>query len=109
MELFHRLLDKLDWLIAGLMGAIVASWWHKDDLKDLWSWVIFLVTGIACAFYLTSIVCDQLGVVDPSDVAGVALLLGAFGGSLMAATNRAIKAADLWGLIRQRFGGGNPP
>jgi hypothetical protein len=109
MELFHRLLDKLDWLIAGLMGAIVASWWHKDDLKDIWSWVIFLVTGIACAFYLTSIVCDQLGVVDSSDVAGVAFLLGAFGGSLMAATNRAIKAADLWALIRQRFGGGNPP
>lgn len=109
MEFFHRLLDKLDWLVAGLMGAIVASWWHKDDLKDLGSWVIFLVTGIACAFYLTSIVCDQLSVVDPSDVAGIAFLLGAFGGSLMAATNRAIKAADLWALIRQRFGGGNPP
>ena len=36
-------------------------------------------------------------------------LLGTFGGSLLAAINRAIKAADLWALIRQRFGGGNPP
>jgi hypothetical protein len=48
-------------------------------------------------------------VVEPSDVAGVGFLLGAFGGSLMTAINRAIKAADLWALIRQRFGGGNPP
>ncbi|MDW9406585.1 MFS transporter, partial [Pseudomonas soli] len=32
MESFHRLLDRLDLLIAGLFGVIVASWWHKDDL-----------------------------------------------------------------------------
>lgn len=109
MEFFHRLLDRLDWLVAGLIGAIVASWWHKDDLKDFRSWAIFLITGIACAFYLTGIVCDRFAVTEPSDVAGVGFLLGAFGGSLMTAINRAIKAADLWALIRQRFGGGNPP
>jgi len=42
-------------------------------------------------------------------VAGVGFLLGTFGGSLIAAITRAIKAADLWAFIRQRFGGGNPP
>ncbi|MDW9402588.1 MFS transporter, partial [Pseudomonas soli] len=49
------------------------------------------------------------GVTDPNTVAGVGFLLGTFGGSLLTAVNRAIKAADLWALIRQRFGGGNQP
>ena len=34
MDFLHRLLDRLDLLIAGLSGVIVASWWHKDDLTD---------------------------------------------------------------------------
>ena len=50
-----------------------------------------------------------LNVTEPKIVAGIGFLLGTFGGSLLAAINRAIKAADLWALIRQRFGGGNPP
>ncbi len=44
MEFFHRMLDKAEWIIAGLFGAIVASWWHKDDLTDWKAWVIFLIT-----------------------------------------------------------------
>ena len=112
MELLQRLLDKIDrceLLIAGLVGAVVASWWHKDDLADWRAWMIFLITGIACSLYLTSMVSTYLGVTEPKIVAGIGFLLGTFGGSLLAAINRAIKAADLWALIRQRFGGGNPP
>jgi paired small multidrug resistance pump len=109
MDLLHRLFDKAEWLIAGLIGAIVASWWHKDGLTDWRAWAIFLVTGVACSLYLTGMVSAYLGVTEPSIVAGIGFLLGTFGGSLLAAINRAIKAADLWALIRQRFGGGNPP
>ncbi|WP_214510542.1 MFS transporter [Pseudomonas brassicacearum] len=109
MEYLHRLLEKIDWLIAGLIGAVVASWWHKDDLTDWRAWVIFLLTGVACALYLTGMVSEKLGVIEPNNVAGVGFLLGTFGGSLIAAITRAIKAADLWAFIRQRFGGGNPP
>jgi len=111
MELLQRLLDKIDrfeLLFAGLIGAVVASWWHKDDLADWRAWLIFLITGIACSLYLTSMVSTYLGVTEPKIVAGIGFLLGTFGGSLLAAINRAIKAADLWALIRQRFGGGNP-
>lgn len=104
MEFLHRLLDKTDWLIAGLIGAIVASWWHKDDLADWRAWVIFLITGVACSLYLTGMVSAYLSVTEPSIVAGIGLVLGTFGGSLLAAINRAIKSADLWALIRQRFG-----
>lgn len=106
MELFHRLLDKAEWMIAGLIGAIVASWWHKDDLTDWRAWAVFLITGAACAKYLTGIVSTYLGIVDASNVVGIGFLLGTFGGSLMTAVNRAIKAADLWALVRSKFGGG---
>lgn len=109
MEYLHRLLDRIDWAIAGLIGAIVASWWHKDDLTDWRAWAKFLFTGIVCALYLTGMVSAYLSVTEPSIVAGIGFLLGTFGGSLLLAINRAIKAADLWALIRQRFGGGNPP
>lgn len=112
MEYLQRLLDKIDrfeLLIAGLIGAVVASWWHKDDLSDWRAWMVFLITGVACSLYLTSMVSAYLNVTEPKIVAGIGFLLGTFGGSLLAAINRAIKAADLWALIRQRFGGGNPP
>lgn len=108
MDFLHRLFDRLDLIMAGLLGALISSLWHKDDLTDKRAWLIFLVTGVACALYLTGMVSDYLGITKPNNVAGVGFLLGTFGGSLMAAINRAIKAADLWALIRQKFGGGAP-
>jgi len=105
MEFFHRMLDKAEWIVAGLIGAIVASWWHKEDLTDWKAWAVFLITGLACATYLTGIVSAYLSITDPSNVTGVGFLLGSFGGSLMTAVNRAIKAADLWALVRSKFGG----
>lgn len=108
MDFFHRLLDKLDWLIAGLFGALVATRWHKDDLTDRKAWFLFLFTGMACAHYLSGIVSAYFAIVEPRSVAGVGFLLGTFGGSLMAAITRAIKAADLWSFIRSKFGGPNP-
>lgn len=109
MEFLHRLLEKFDWALAGLIGSIVASFWHRDDLVGRKSWVIFIFSGAVCAHYLTGLVSSYFGIVEPRSVAGVGFLLGTFGGSLIAAIIRAIKAADLWAFIRQRFGGGNPP
>ena len=112
MEYLQRLLVKSDrgeLRSGGLVGAVTASRSHKDDLNDWRAWMISLITGMACSIYLTSMVSTYLGVTEPKIVAGIGFLLGAFGGSLLAAINRAIKSADLWALIRQRFGGGNPP
>ena len=82
MDFLHRLLDRLDLLIAGLFGVIVASWWHKDDLTDWWAWMIFLITGVSCSLYLTGMVSAYLGVTEPSIVAGIGFLLGTFGVSV---------------------------
>jgi hypothetical protein len=108
MEFIHRLIDWFSWAFAGLAGAVAASWWHREDLVDRKAWFIFIFSGAVCAHYLTGLVSSYFGVVEPRSVAGVGFLLGTFGGSLIAAVTRAIKAADLWAMIRQRFGGGNP-
>ncbi|MFL1553629.1 hypothetical protein ACI77I_31985 [Pseudomonas sp. D47] len=74
MEYLQRLLDKIDrfeLLISGLGGAVIASWWHKDDLNDWRAWMIFLITGMACSIYLTSMVSTYLGVTEPKIVAGI--------------------------------------
>ncbi|NWD78011.1 MFS transporter [Pseudomonas gingeri] len=98
MDLLHRLLETIDrfqLLVVGLVGAVVASWRHKDDLSDWRACVIFLITGMACSIYLTSMVSTYLGVTEPKTVAGIGFLLGALGGSLLAAINQGIKSADL--------------
>lgn len=108
MEYLQRLLDKLDWAIAGLLGSVAAAWWHREDLINRKAWAVFIFSGAVCAHYLTGLVSAYFGIDEPRSVAGVGFLLGTFGGSLIAAITRAIKAADLWALIRQRFGGGSP-
>lgn len=57
MDLLHRLIDKAKWLTAGLIGAMVASWWSKDYLTDWRAWAIFLVIGVACSLHLKGMVC----------------------------------------------------
>lgn len=42
MEYRQRRLDKIDrfeLLIAGLVGAVIASGWHRDDVSDRRAWV----------------------------------------------------------------------
>ena len=59
MEYLQRLLDKIDrfeLLIAGLVGAVIASRWHKDDLANWRTWVIFLITGGASSLHLAGMV-----------------------------------------------------
>lgn len=100
--------NKASIWLAGLIGALISSWWHKDDLTDKKAWLIFVTSGACSALYLTGMVSSYFSITDPNNVAGVGFLLGTFGGSLMAAINRAIKSADLWALIRSKFGGGTP-
>lgn len=110
MDFLSRLLDRMDSLglaLAGFLGALVASRFHQDDLTTGKAWFLFLITGMACAHYCTGMVARYFGITDPESVAGVGFLLGTFGGSLIAAITRAIAAADLWSLVRNKFGGGS--
>lgn len=107
MEFIQRMLSNLEWAIAGLIGAFIAAPWHKQQLPTRRDYIVFLMTGLASAHFLTGLAAAYFGIVEPRSVAGVGFMIGAFGGSLMAAIIRAIHTADLWALIKSKVGGGN--
>lgn len=104
MEFFKVWIEQFELLLAGLIGAIVAFPFQKD-LKSFSSLIIFFVTGAACAHYLTGLAAKFFEI-EPSSAGGVGFLLGAFGGSLIAAVVRMLQTADIWSVIKSRFGGG---
>lgn len=105
MEFLYKLVSQVEFIIAGFVGSVVVLPFQKD-LKTKVSIFIFISTGIASAYYLTGFV-SKFFQIEPSGAGGVGFLLGAFGGSLIAATIRMIQTADPWGLIVKRFGGGS--
>lgn len=103
MEFLSRIWNTFEWGIAGLIGAII-SLPFQTDRKTKRGIAIFLFTGGVCGHFLTGMVGRYFNV-DPGSAGGIGFLLGAFGGSLIAAIIKAIEAADLWSLIKSRFGG----
>jgi hypothetical protein len=110
-DFLQRLISGADWLLTGLVSAMLASILHKDDIPDKLSWGVFVVTGGMCSLYFTGPIAQFFKMTDPSWIACIGFLLGAFGGSLLAAVTRALKSADVWGLIvdliKSKFGGGS--
>lgn len=88
-----------------MMGALVAVPFHDD--KSLKGRLWFVCSGIACSYFLTGWWSWFYSI--PNNLAGaVGFLLGAFGGSLVAAVIRKIQTADLASLIeaiKSKFGG----
>lgn len=103
-QYIHELFESLKWAFAGLVGAMIVSRFHKDELNSKTDYLVFVASGAAIAHFLTSAVSDWLGF-GPNSTGAIGFLLGAFGGSLMQAVVRSIKEADLWSLVKSRFGG----
>jgi paired small multidrug resistance pump len=101
-----RLLQEWKWAAVGFVGALVGSYFHRDELKSKADFLMFFLSGWACANFLTSPAIKYFSI-DGDSTGGVAFLLGAFGGSMISAVIRAIRAADLWSVVKQRFGGGS--
>lgn len=104
MEWWEKLYFSLQWAVAGFFGALVALPFQRD-LKGARSVMAFVMSGLVTAQFLAKPVCVYLSI-DPESSLGIAFLLGSFGGAIIAAVLKAIEAADLWALIRARFGGG---
>lgn len=103
MEYLHNWLVKLDLFIAGLIGAVIALPF-QPELRTRGAKLVFIFSGAFCAHYLTALVAHYLHI-DPGAAGSVGFLLGAFGGSLIAAVMRALNQSDLWALVRGRLGG----
>lgn len=101
---FSEFLTSLKWSVAGFFGALISARFHKDEIQNRADYIMFLVSGVLIAHYTTGMVAKYLEF-GPETAGGVGFLLGAFGGSLLQAVVRAIRAADLWAIIKERFGG----
>ena len=103
MEWIEKFLHSFQWAVAGLFGALVAAPFQRD-LKGRKATVTFVLSGVIIAHFMTAPVCNYLAI-DESSIGGVGFLLGAFGGAMMAAVMKALDSADIWQVIKARFGG----
>lgn len=90
--------------LIGLIGATVAAPFHPE-VKGIKSLVVFILSGAACAYFLTGLIAEYLHI-PASSLGGVGFLVGAFSGSLIDAIMRAIRNADLWAFFCAKFGRG---
>lgn len=101
MDFLNRLFANLELFIAAIIGAIVALRF-QDDLSTRREKLVFLATGVACAYWVTPLAISLYGI-DAGLAGGVAFLLGAFGGSLLAAGFRLIRNLDLVALVKEQL------
>ncbi|WP_322009245.1 hypothetical protein [Paraburkholderia sp. J12] len=104
LEFINKHFPAAEWAIAAMFGAVVALPFH-DELKTKRGFAMFVFTGVVCGYFLTVPIMRYFHL-NPDSAGGVGFLMGAFGGSMISAVLRAIRTADLWALIRARFGGG---
>jgi len=93
----------MEWGVAGFIGAMVGAWAQRKEMRTRFEFAAFMGTGAACAYFLTGLVAGYFSI-EPANAGAVGFLLGAFGGSMIAAIVRAIQAADLWALIKSKVG-----
>ncbi len=102
MDFLEKLIGADRVLIAGFIGALVALKF-QEELKGWAGKAWFVFTGVVCAYYGTPLAINTYSI-DPGLAGGVGFLLGAFGGSLLAAGFRAIKNLDLISLVKAKMG-----
>lgn len=107
MSLIERILTNAEWAIAGLVGAVIAVPFH-EELKTWKGRILFVGTGVSCAYFTTPLAISLYSI-DPGLAGGVGFLLGAFGGSLLAAGLRTLRGLDLVDILKERLSksGGN--
>ena len=95
--------------IVGVIGAIIAAWHGRKggEITGKTDFVVYVISGLVSVHFLTQPVIDLLHLSN-SHAPAVGFLVGMFSGSLFAAIRRALRNADIWGLIRSRLGGPRP-
>ena len=77
-----KYLSELQYFIAGLMGAAVATRYNKEQLKTPKDYAVFLLSGAFTAHYLTLLIMHYTALA-PSHAGGIGFLTGALGGLVL--------------------------
>lgn len=97
-------LEAFQWGFAGFIGALVASWFRRDDLKNRRDFIAFAISGAVIAHFLTGVIATYLQV-SPANAGSIGFLLGLFGGTIAQALIKMIVKSDGWQFIMSRWGG----
>lgn len=100
----EKFTEELSLLLGVLVGAVVGVLFQKEIVT--WGQRIsYAVIGIACGYYLTGPAMAYFGI--SAEFTGAAgFIVGAFGGSILAAVFKALGNLDLLALVKNRIGGG---
>lgn len=101
MNIFQKILDGADLLIAGMLGAIVALAAYTE-VKTVKQRIYFVGSGSASAYYLADLILSvfHLTNADGKFQTAMGFLIGIFGAAVCQAVVRAIKTADLVDLLK---------
>lgn len=105
MDELGNFLDSLKWVIAGLVGAMVAARYNKSEINGWSGYIVFVLSGTAISYYTSGLAAYYLGLA-PEMIGAVSFLMGAFGGSLLQAGINGVKNADLWQIVKSKLGVG---
>lgn len=95
--------DTFQWGIAGFIGALVASWFRREDLTRRKDFIFFAMSGAVIAHFLTGVIATYLEV-SLANAGSIGFLLGLFGGTVAQAIIRGIVKSDFWQLVMSRWG-----
>lgn len=74
-----KYLSDLQYFIAGLVGAVVATRYNKEQLKTPKDYAVFLLSGAFTAHYLTLLIMYYSNL-QAEHAGGIGFLTGALGG-----------------------------
>lgn len=105
MDDIGNFVGSMKWIIAGLIGAMVAARYNKSEISGWSGYVVFVLSGTAISYYTSGLAAYYLGL-QPEMIGAVSFLMGAFGGSLMQAGINGVRNADVWQIIKNKLGVG---
>ena len=78
MPVEHRVSgDDIQQIVAGALGAVAGTEWRS--VKTFAQGAVRVITGTACATYLTPLIAQQLTITDFKYMLGLSFLMGTLG------------------------------
>lgn len=88
-------IKHLLWLAAaGISGAIIGMSVHPQE-RTLWQRIVFIVSGVLVAVWLTPFICKYFGMTGPEEVSAIAFGAGAFWSSIVNKVGEVIEVFKL--------------
>lgn len=102
---FQNLFERFKPDIVGVIGTIIAAWYGRSEIAGKMDFFVYVISGIANVHLFTAPAMHYLSI-SQNQAPTVGFVIGLFGGSVCAMIRRGLSNADLWSLIKSKFGGG---